>query len=158
MARGYWLIKSEPFKYSFDQLVEDGSTYWDGVRNYEARNNLAAMKKGDLALYYHSNEGKQVVGVARVIGESYPDPTTDDDRWVVVDVEPVVALKRFVRLAEIKADPVLADINLVRRGRLSVVPIERLEFQHILSLGETRLPRGEGAAAKGAAAKKGRAS
>jgi len=151
MARRYWLIKSEPFKYSWDQLVEDGSTYWDGVRNYEARNNLAAMKKGDLALYYHSNEGKQVVGVARVIAESYPDPTTDDDQWVVVDVEPVVALERFVTLAEIKADPVLADINLVRRGRLSVVPIERVEFQHILGLGETRLPRGT----KAAAAKKG---
>jgi predicted RNA-binding protein with PUA-like domain len=151
MARGYWLIKSEPFKYSWDQLVEDGSTYWDGVRNYEARNNLAAMKKGDLALYYHSNEGKAVVGVARVIGESYPDPTTNDDQWVVVDVEPVVALKRPVGLAEIKADPALADINLVRRGRLSVVPIERVEFQHILALGETRLPRGKAAATKGRA-------
>ena len=88
MARGYWLVKSEPSKYSWDDFVRDGSTYWDGVRNYEARNNLAAMKKGDLSLYYHSNEGKEVVGVAIVVAESYPDPTTDDERWVVVDFEP----------------------------------------------------------------------
>jgi predicted RNA-binding protein with PUA-like domain len=148
MARAHWLIKSEPFKYPWDQLVEDGSTHWDGVRNYEARNNLAAMKKGDLALYYHSNEGKAVVGVARVIAESYPDPTTDDERWVVVDVEPVVALARPVTLAEIKADPALADIALVRRGRLSVVPIERREFERILALGETKLPRGAASAAR----------
>jgi predicted RNA-binding protein with PUA-like domain len=141
MARGYWLIKSEPFKYPWSQLVEDGSTYWDGVRNYEARNNLAAMKVGDLALYYHSNEGKEVVGVARICGESYPDPTTDDERWVVVDVEPVVPFVRPVTLAEIKAEPALEDINLVRRGRLSVVPIDRVEFQRILAMGKTKLPR-----------------
>jgi predicted RNA-binding protein with PUA-like domain len=141
MARSHWLIKSEPFKYSWDQFVSDGSTYWDGVRNYEARNNLQAMKIGDLALYYHSNEGKEVVGVARVIGESYADPTTDDERWVVVDFEPVVAMKRAVTLAEIKADPDLAEINLVRRGRLSVVGIEKSEFAYILKLGGTRLPR-----------------
>ena len=93
MARGYWLIKSEPFKYSWDDLVKDGSTYWDGVRNYMARNNLREMKKGDLALYYHSNEGKEVVGVARVTREAYPDPTTDDARWSVVDFEPVKPLR-----------------------------------------------------------------
>jgi predicted RNA-binding protein with PUA-like domain len=141
MARGYWLIKSEPFKYSWDDLVSDGSTYWDGVRNYEARNNLAAMKKGDLALYYHSNKGKEVVGVARVIGESYPDPTTDDDRWVVVDVEPVVPFSHPVTLKEIKGDEILSEMLLVKRGRLSVVPVERLEFQRVLSLGKTKLPR-----------------
>jgi predicted RNA-binding protein with PUA-like domain len=141
MARGYWLIKSEPFKYSWDDLVSDGSTYWDGVRNYEARNNLAAMKKGDLALYYHSNKGKEVVGVARVIGESYPDPTTDDDRWVVVDVEPVVPFSRPVTLKEIKGDEILSEMLLVKRGRLSVVSVERLEFQRVLSLGKTKLPR-----------------
>jgi predicted RNA-binding protein with PUA-like domain len=155
MARGYWLIKSEPFKYSWDQLVADGSTYWDGVRNYEARNNLAAMKVGDLALYYHSNEGKEVVGVARVIKESYPDPTTDDERWVVVDVEPVVPFVQAVTLAEIKAEPALEDINLVRRGRLSVVPIDRVEFQRILSMGKTRLPRAAaGKTAAGAKSKR----
>ena len=86
MARSYWLVKSEPFKYSWDQFVKDGSTYWDGVRNAQARNNLRAMKKGDLALYYHSNEGKEVVGIAKITGESYQDPTTPDDRWVVVDL------------------------------------------------------------------------
>jgi predicted RNA-binding protein with PUA-like domain len=141
MARGYWLMKSEPFKYSWDDFVKDGSTYWDGVRNYEARNNLAAMKRGDLALYYHSNEGKQIVGVACVTGEAYPDPTTQDERWVVVDVEPVVAFKRPVTLAEIKADPALPEIALVRRGRLSVVPLSGGEFRHITKLGKTTIPR-----------------
>ena len=116
----YWLVKSEPFKYAWDELVRDKWTYWDGVRNYEARNNLASMKKGDLLLYYHSNEGKEVVGVARVKKESYQDPTTDDDRWVVVDVSPVVALKEPVTLADIKADPKLAEMQLLRRSRLSV--------------------------------------
>ena len=141
MAPQYWLLKSEPFKYSWDQLVEDKSTYWDGVRNYEARNNLAAMKKGDLALYYHSNEGKEVVGVARVKKTAYPDPTTDDDRWVVVDVAPVVKLKEPVTLAKIKADPKLAEMSLVKRSRLSVVPVERVEFNHVLKLGRTKLPK-----------------
>ena len=157
MARSHWLIKSEPFKYSWDEFVSDGSTYWDGVRNYEARNNLQAMKKGDLALYYHSNEGKEVVGVAKVIGESYPDPTTQDERWVVVDFEPVAPLKRPVTLAEIKADPELADISLVRRGRLSVVPIEKAEFDYILKLGKKAAPKaavGSGGVAKKKAARR----
>ena len=141
MAPQYWLMKAEPFKYSWDQFVQDKSTYWDGVRNYEARNNLAAMKKGDLALYYHSNEGKEVVGVARVKRTAYPDPTTDDDRWVVVDVAPVVKLKEPVTLAMIKADPKLAEMSLVKRSRLSVVPVERVEFNHVLKLGRTKLPK-----------------
>ena len=141
MARSYWLIKSEPFKYSWQQFVEDGSTYWDGVRNYEARNNLREMKKGDLALYYHSNKGKEVVGVARVIGEHYQDPTTDDDRWSVVDFEPVVAVAKPVSLATIKADEKLPDIALVKRGRLSVVGVTSAEFRRILSLGKTKLPK-----------------
>jgi predicted RNA-binding protein with PUA-like domain len=141
MARGYWLVKSEPNKYAWEQLVADGSTYWDGVRNYEARNNLREMKKGDLALYYHSNIGKEVVGIARVIGEHYQDPTTDDDRWSVVDFEPVVGLEEPVDLARIKADPELAEIALVKRSRISVVPLTRAEFQHILKLGGTKLPR-----------------
>jgi len=137
----HWLIKSEPFKYPWDELVRDKWTYWDGVRNYEARNNLAAMKKGDLALYYHSNEGKEVVGVARVKKESYPDPTTEDERWVVVDFAPVVALNAPVTLATIKADPKLAEMALIRRSRLSVVPVEPSEFKYILKLGKTVLPK-----------------
>ncbi len=141
MARSYWLVKSEPFKYSWDQLVRDGSTYWDGVRNSEARNNLSAMKVGDLALFYHSNEGKEVIGVTRIARESYPDPTTQDDRWVVVDVEPVVPFERVVPLSEIKADPKLRGIALVRRSRLSVLPLEKSAFDRILRLGKTRLPR-----------------
>ncbi|MBW2274545.1 MAG: EVE domain-containing protein [Deltaproteobacteria bacterium] len=141
MARGHWLVKSEPNKYAWEQLVADGSTYWDGVRNYEARNNLRDMKKGDLALFYHSNIGKEVVGVARVIGEHYPDPTTDDDRWCVVDFEPVVELKQPIDLAQIKADQELAEMALVKRSRLSVVPVTRAEFQHVLKLGKTKLPR-----------------
>jgi predicted RNA-binding protein with PUA-like domain len=133
-------MKSEPFKYSWDQLVEDGRTYWDGVRNYEARNNLAAMKKGDLALYYHSNVGKEVVGIAEIVGEAYQDPTTKDDRWVVVDVAPVVPFTEPVTLATIKADPKLEEIALVRRGRLSVVPITPREFRHVAKLGRTKVP------------------
>ena len=140
MSRNHWLVKSEPYKYSWNQLVSDGRTYWDGVRNYEARNNLAAMKKGDLSLYYHSNVGKEVVGVAKVVAESYPDPTTKDERWVVVDFEPVVAFAVPVTLATIKADSALAEMSLVKRSRLSVVPIEKKEFQRILKLGKTKLP------------------
>ena len=122
-ARSYWLMKSEPYKYSWDDLVRDGKTYWDGVRNYEARNNLAAMRVGDLAFYYHSNKGKEIVGIAEIITSSYPDPTADDDAWVVVDIAPVVPFAEPVSLATIKQDPKLSEIQLVRRGRLSVVPI-----------------------------------
>lgn len=141
MARKYWLMKSEPHKYAWDELVKDGSTYWDGVRNYEARNNLAAMQVGDLALYYHSNVGKEIVGVARITRTAYPDPTTEDERWVVVDIEPVVPFKQFVTLADVKADPALPDIQLVRRGRLSVVPVTTEEFRHLLKRGKTSIPR-----------------
>ncbi len=102
---------------------------------------MAAMKKGDLVLYYHSVVGKEVVGVARVTKESYPDPTSDDEQWVVVEIDPVVAFKQSVSLAEIKADQALKDIALVRRSRLSVVPIAKAEFQHILKRGKTRVPR-----------------
>jgi len=139
MARSYWLVKSEPFKYSWDDLIRDGSTYWDGVRNYMARNNLQAMKKGDLAFYYHSNEGKEIVGVARVTRESYPDPTTDDDRWVVVDFEPVKPFVEAVTLAQIREDPELSEIAMLRYNRLSVVPITQPEFRRILKLGRTPL-------------------
>ncbi len=137
VARSFWLVKSEPFKYSWDNLVADGSTYWDGVRNYMARNNLQAMKKGDLALYYHSNEGKEVVGVARVTREFYPDPTTDDERWVVVDFEPVKPLNEPVGLSQIREDPELRDIAMLRYNRLSVAPVTRPEFRRILKLGKT---------------------
>ena len=133
--RSYWLVKSEPFKYSWDDLVKDGSTYWDGVRNYQARNNLKAMKKGDRALYYHSNEGKEVVGVVEITREHYQDPTTDDDRWVVVDVKPVKKLKNPVTLEQIKADPAFAEMKLVRQSRLSVSPVTEDEFQRVLDLG-----------------------
>jgi len=138
MARGrsYWLVKSEPFKYSWDQFVKDGSTYWDGVHNYGARNNLRAMKKGDAVLYYHSNEGKEVVGIAKVTGEAYQDPTTDGD-WSVVDLEPVKPFKEFVTLKAIKADKALAEVALVKQSRLSVMPIEKSHFERILKLGKT---------------------
>jgi predicted RNA-binding protein with PUA-like domain len=132
-------VKSEPFKYSWAQLVKDGWTLWDGVRNHAARNNLAAMQKGDLVLYYHSNEGKEVVGVARVRKEHYPDPTADDPRWVVVDIEPVKPFARTVTLAELKQTPALAELALLRQSRLSVAPIRKAEFERILKLGETKL-------------------
>ncbi len=131
----YWIIKSEPHKYNWDQFTKDGKTFWDGVRNYQARNNLREMKVGDLVLFYHSNEGKEVVGIAKVVGESYQDPTTDDTNWLVVDFAPVEPLKKPVTLAQIKADAKLKDINLVRQGRLSVVSIRREEFDRILEMG-----------------------
>ena len=141
MARSYWLVKSEPFKYSWDDFTNDGSTYWDGVRNAQARNNLCAMKLQDLVLYYHSTEGKEVVGVARVTKTAYPDPTTDDERWVVVDLAPVQPLCRPVTLAEIRGDAALARIPLVTQSRLSVMPLEKSHFDRVLQLGETRLER-----------------
>jgi len=137
MPRGHWLVKSEPFKYSWDDLVDDGSTHWDGVRNYEARNNLQAMKVGDLALYYHSNEGKEVVGIARIVGEAYPDPTIDDPTWVVVDLAPLQRLEEPVTLADVKAEPALAEMFLVKRGRISVVPVTAVEFERVLVMGQT---------------------
>jgi predicted RNA-binding protein with PUA-like domain len=139
MPRKHWLAKSEPNKYSWADLVKDGSTYWDGVRNAQARNNLAAMSKGDYVLYYHSNEGKEVVGVAKVTRESYQDPTTDDERWVVVDLAPVKALKQPVTLAAVKADAKLAEIALVKQSRLSVMPIDKPSFDRIVKLGGAKL-------------------
>src|SRR5690554_268896 len=120
----YFLVKSEPFKYSWDQFIKDKQTFWDGVRNYQARNNLKDMKIGDLVLFYHSNEGKEVVGIAKVVKEHYQDPTTEDERWVAVDLAPVEELKHPVTLKAIKADEMLQDIALVRQGRLSVVPLK----------------------------------
>ena len=141
MARQHWLVKSEPYKYAFQSLARDGSTTWDGVRNFEARNSLRAMKKGDLLLFYHSNEGKAVVGVARVRREAYPDPTAEaGEDWSVVDVEPVVAVARPVTLEAIRSDEMLADIALLKRSRLSVVPVSKPHFDHILKLGRTKIP------------------
>ena len=131
----HWLVKSEPFKYSWDKFNEDGRTFWDGVRNYQARNNLREMKEGDLVLFYHSNEGKNVVGIAKVVKEAYQDPTTDDKNWVVVDLVPVQALDKPVSLEQIKAEESLKNISLVRQGRLSVMPLKATEFDKILEMG-----------------------
>ncbi|MEZ4297979.1 MAG: EVE domain-containing protein [Polyangiaceae bacterium] len=139
MPRQHWLMKSEPFKYSFAQLQKDGRTAWDGVRNFEARNNLRSMKKGDLALFYHSNEGKEIVGIVRIDREAYPDPTAPGEDWSVVEVVPVTTLKAPVSLEVIKSDPELADIALLKRSRLSVVPVSKAHFDHLLTMAKTRL-------------------
>ena len=131
----YWLVKTEPNAYSWDDLVEDGWTYWDGIRNYESRNNLRKMAVGDRLLYYHSGRSREVVGVAEVIKEHYQDPTTDDDRWSVVDIKPVQALERPVTLAAIKNEADLSQMFLVRRGRLSVTPVTEAEYGMVLALG-----------------------
>ena len=131
----HWLVKSEPFKYSWEKFNEDGRTFWDGVRNYQARNNLRAMKEGDLVLFYHSNEGKNVVGVAKVVKEAYQDPTTSDANWVVVDLVPLQSLDKPVTLEQIKAEESLKDISLVKQGRLSVMSLKATEFDKILEMG-----------------------
>ena len=138
---GRWLVKSEPGAYSYADLARDARTVWDGVRNPEARNHLAGMRRGDLALFYHSGEGKAVVGVAKVVRESFPDPKADDPKWLAVELAPVRELARPVTLAEIKAQAGLAKIPLVTRSRLSVMALDAKAFDAILALGETRLPR-----------------
>ncbi len=135
----YWLVKSEPDVYSYDQLVSEGRGRWDGVRNYQARNNLRAMKTGDLCLFYHSNIGLAVVALAKVVKEHYPDPTAEKGDWSCVELEPVKPLVRPVTLAEIKANPALQQFLLVRNGRLSVMPVSSDEFSTILAMGETEL-------------------
>jgi predicted RNA-binding protein with PUA-like domain len=130
----YWLIKSEPYKYSWDQFVIEGKASWDGVRNYTARNNLRAMKKGDLCFFYHSNEGMEIVGIAKVAKEAYQDPTTTEVAWLAVDFVPFKKLKKTVTLAQIKADEKLPDIQLVKQSRLSVAKLTAAEFDHILLL------------------------
>ncbi len=130
----YWLIKSEPFKYSWDQFVKDKKTFWDGVRNYAARIHLKAMKKGDLLFFYHSNEGMEIVGIAKLVKEFYQDPTTDDDAWVAVDVAPVKKLKKAVSLAQIKATPTLQDMALIKFSRLSVQPVTENEWEIIMKM------------------------
>jgi predicted RNA-binding protein with PUA-like domain len=130
----YWLVKSEPFKYSWDQFVKDKKTFWDGVRNYGARNNLKAMQKGDQVFFYHSNEGVEIVGIAQVVKTFYQDPTTEETAWVVVDLKPIKKLKNPVPLTKIKSDPRLSNMDLVRLGRLSVQTVKEEEWEIILEL------------------------
>jgi len=131
----YWLVKSEPFKYSWDQFVRDGITFWDGVRNYGARNNLRMMKRGDRVLFYHSNEGLAIVGIAEVVREAYQDPTTHDSNWVVVDLKPLKALPKPVTLSAVKAERSLDLMDLVRLSRLSVGSVKAQEYKKILLMG-----------------------
>lgn len=137
----YWLIKSEPSVYPYSQLEKDQKTDWTGVRNFEARNNLRAMKPGDLCLYYHSNEGKAVVAVAKALSAAGPDPTAPGEDWASIEFGPVVALKQPVELATIKKTAALKDIQLLTRSRISVVPVSAEHFKLILKLGKTALPR-----------------
>jgi len=134
----YWLVKQEPEKYPWAQFVKDKGTYWDGVRNYQARNNLRTMKKGDLVMYYHSVSEKAVVGVAKVTTEAYPDPTAKEEGWSVVDLKPVKSMVESVTLDQIKTDPKLVEIALIKQSRLSVMPLRAAEFKRILQLGKTK--------------------
>ncbi|MEN9729053.1 MAG: hypothetical protein RLZ91_170 [Bacteroidota bacterium] len=132
----YWLVKSEPFKYSWDDFVKEGKSVWDGVRNYQARNNMKAMQKGDWVFFYHSNEGMEVVGLAEVSKEFYQDPTTEDPRWVVVELKPIKKFPKTVTLKAMKADERLSALALIKQSRLSVTPVQKAEFDIILSLTE----------------------
>ncbi len=136
----YWLVKQEPEDYSWATFVKEGGTAWTGVRNFQARNNLRAMKKGDLVLFYHSVSEKQVAGIARVAKTAYPDPTADEGEWSSVDLVPARPLATPVSLASIKADKTLKAIPLVKQSRLSVMPLSEREFERILKLGGTRKP------------------
>lgn len=135
----YFLVKSEPFKYPWSQFEKEKSTFWDGVRNYQARNTLMSMKKGDLVLFYHSNEGLEIVGIAKVQKEYYQDPTTDDARWCVVDLKAYKKLKQPIPLSTIKKDQLLQYMPLVKQSRLSVMPITEEQFMRIIDLSETKL-------------------
>lgn len=135
----YWLVKSEPEAYSWDKFVADGGTAWTGVRNFAARLNLRAMKRGDLVCFYHSVTGKEVVGLAKVTKAAYPDATAKEGDWSCVDLAPVKALAKPVPLDAIKADQVLAGIPLVRQSRLSVSPLTKEQFARVLALGGTKL-------------------
>lgn len=139
MAKGYWLVKSEPSVYPWERFVKEKRTLWDGVRSFEARNNLRAMKKGDLVLFYHSNEGKEIVGLATVSAEAAPEQTSDDGEWSVVELSVKKALNKPVTLAQIKAEKKLASFGLVKKSRLSVVPASEAEFALILELAATKV-------------------
>ena len=130
----HWLVKSEPETYSFEDLQKDGKTVWDGVRNYGARNNLRSMKEGDQVFYYHSNEGLEIVGIAQVVKEHYQDPTTEEDAWVVVDLQPVRRLQNPVTLKQIKAEQRLQEMALLRLSRLSVSPVREEEWRVVMEL------------------------
>jgi len=139
MARSHWLVKSEPSTYGWSQLVKEKRTLWTGVRNFTARNHLAAMKKGDPVLFYHSGEGKEVVGIAQVTAEAQPDPTAKaGESWVAVELAPTKALTAPVTLAAVKAEPTLREIPLVKLSRLSVMPMPKAAFDRILALGKTK--------------------
>jgi len=140
MATQYWLVKQEPEAYPWSRFVHEGGTAWTGVRNFQARNNLRAMKSGDLVLYYHSVSDKQVVGVAQVSRTAYPDATASEGDWCCVDLRPVVGLATPVALETIKSDKLLGGIPLVKQTRLSVAPLTAAQFQRVLELGGTRLP------------------
>jgi len=131
----HWLVKSEPFKYSWDEMVKDGTTYWDGVRNYQASNNMKAMKIGDQCFFYHSNEGKEIVGIVEVVKEYYPDHTDEKGRFGMVDVKAVKPLSMPVTLKEIKAEESLQTMALVRQSRLSVCPVTEEEWAKVCSMG-----------------------
>jgi len=141
MPRAHWLVKTEPSTYSWEDLVRDGSTRWDGVRNALARNHLGAMSKGDLAFVYHSGDDKAVVGIAKITRTAYPDPTAGDPRWVAVDLAALRPLAAPVTLATVKQDAKLAGMALVRHSRLSVMPVADAEFEQILALAKTKAPR-----------------
>ena len=132
--RRYWLVKSEPSTYSYADLERDGKTVWDGVRNFTARGNLKAMKTGEEVLYYHSQEGLAVVGVAKVVKEAFPDPSDESGRFVAVELAPVRELKRPVTLTEMKANPKLSELQVIRQGRLSVSPVTDDEWTEILRM------------------------
>jgi len=134
----HWLVKSEPSVYSWDNLLADKRTNWNGVRNFQASKNLKTMKKGDRVFFYHSGASPEVVGIAEVVRENYPDPTDKTGRFGMVDLIPVMAMKKPVALSEIKADRQLADFALVRQGRLSVVPVSAAEWKAICSMGQTK--------------------
>lgn len=134
----YWLVKSEPFKYSWEQFVKDKVTDWTGVRNYAARNNLKAMKKGDLVFFYHSNEGLNIVGIAKVVKEHYQDPTTKEDAWVCVDISPYKAFKKPVTLEDIKKNGKLKGMELLRIARLSVSKVTEDQFNEIVRMSEDK--------------------
>jgi len=134
----YWLVKSEPSAYSWEQFQKEGQTFWNGVRNYAARNHLKAMKKGDEVFFYHSNEGLEIVGIAKVVKEAYQDPTTDDEAWVVVDLKPVKKLKTPVSLQQIKGEKRLKDMALLRLSRLSVQPVTDEEWKVVMDMSGTK--------------------